>query len=147
MYYLIYVYWMLLTELLNSPPIIYYFHVRRLLAGHFCCTLGTFSFGCNRHFCYYVCRTSLRGVLRGFFLSRKGVEESLPSCWGSIRKPSCTGLVRDSKVRDWLCKGKVLAPLVCLTWSKLHCVFWYDFHRFDESYLFMWINLAFEILL
>ena len=31
----------------------------------------------------------------------------------------CTGLVRDSQVRDWLWLGKVLAPLVHPTWGKL----------------------------
>jgi hypothetical protein len=40
-------------------------------------------------------------------------------CWESplniylrvIRKPECTGLVKDSQVRDWLWLKKILAPL------------------------------------
>jgi hypothetical protein len=38
--------------------------------------------------------------------------ESPPSIWFRIiRKPKCTSLVRDSRIRDWLWPGKVLAPL------------------------------------
>jgi hypothetical protein len=38
--------------------------------------------------------------------------ESPPSIYlRATRKPGCTGLVRDSRVRDWLWLGKVLAPL------------------------------------
>jgi hypothetical protein len=41
-----------------------------------------------------------------------GSLESPPSnLLRATRKPECTGLVRDSRVRDWLWLGKVLAPL------------------------------------
>jgi len=50
--------------------------------------------------------------------------ESPPSIWFRVtRKPGCTGLVRDSRVRNWLWLGKVLAPLTHPTWGKLLCGF------------------------
>ena len=76
-------------------------------------------------------------LFRGHYLTVENRKEN----------PICTDLIRSSKVGDWLRKENVLAPLVCLTWGKLHCLSWCDFECFNGSYLFMWINLAFEILL
>ena len=64
---------------------------------------------------YWGCRTLASGArrrddfqfnFRVFFFKKK---ESPPSILVT-RNPNWS--FRDSKVRDWLCKGKVLAPLV-----------------------------------
>jgi hypothetical protein len=49
-----------------------------------------------------------------------GSWESPPSIWFRVtRKPECNGLVKDSRVKDWLWLGKVLAPLAHPSWGKL----------------------------
>ena len=49
-----------------------------------------------------------------------GYWESAPSIWFRVtRNPGCTGLVKDSRVKDWLWLGKVLAPIAHPTWGKL----------------------------
>ena len=61
---------------------------------------------------------SPRGVpLQGVFLVSRSevVKESSLAVEGRWEHPICTGLISDSKVGDWLRKGKVLAPLVRLT--------------------------------
>jgi hypothetical protein len=41
-----------------------------------------------------------------------------------IRKPECIGLIKNSRVGDWLWPWKVLTLLAHPTWGKLHCVVW-----------------------
>jgi len=62
----------------------------------------------------YYCRTSTARRPFGDFSFRCfiGSWASPPSILLRVtRKPGCTGLVRDLRVRDWLWLGKVLAPL------------------------------------
>jgi len=57
------------------------------------------------------CHTSSHDV-DGDFLLFVGSSESPHSIWFRVtRKLGCTYLVRDSRVRNWLWLGKVLAPL------------------------------------
>jgi hypothetical protein len=71
--------------------------------------------------CDYHCRMPPAWHLVGdFLLCLIGSWESPPSISLRVtRKPGCTGLVRDSRVRDWLWLWKVLTPLTHLTWGKL----------------------------
>jgi hypothetical protein len=57
---------------------------------------------------------------RSFDWSLLSSCESPPSIWLKVTgKPECTSLVTDSRVRNWLWLGKVLAPLTHSTWGKL----------------------------
>ena len=67
----------------------------------FCRTLNPRGIGLDDFFIFSLICFALIGSL-----------ESPPSIsLKATRKPGCTGLVRDSQVRDWLWLGKVLAPL------------------------------------
>ena len=47
--------------------------------------------------------------------------------WGLLGNPDLLVVVKDSRVRDWLWLGKVLAPLTHPTWGKLLCdLMWFE---------------------
>jgi hypothetical protein len=92
---------------------------------------------------YFVCfcRTSPRGVRWWFSLCLLDCWESPPSISLRVtRKPGCTGLIRDSRVRDWLWLGKVLAPLTHPTLGKL-------LRGFDVIKKFLFFHRILEIRL
>jgi len=62
------------------------------------------------------CRIWMRGI---------GGQRSLHLVVGFnlARKSGYIGFIKDSRLRDWLWWGKVLAPLAHPTWGNLHCGF------------------------
>ena len=87
-------------------------------------------------------------------MSNNNVHATLMICisiWRKIfhhgdRKPEYTGLVRDSRVRDWLWLWKLLAPLAHPTWGKpLRDLMWVQ--RFDNLSCYWPIKKERKVLL
>jgi len=71
-----------------------------------------------------------RATIRRFFVMFAWLvlwSRHLVFHWRLLGNPDLLVVVRNSRVRDWLWLGKVLAPLAHPTWGKLLCdLMWFE---------------------